>query len=68
MTSDRDIYASANLLIKRFGKDGAIEHCNQRMIDLVDEDNYDGAAIWKGIKTAVEHLLDGAPGPDEVIN
>ena len=68
MTSNRDIYASANLLIDRYGNEGALEHCHQRMLELVDEDNYDGAAIWKGIKKAVEHLLAGAPGPDEVIN
>jgi hypothetical protein len=68
MTSGRDIYASANLLIERYGNDGALELCHKRMIGYVDEGDYDGAAIWKGIKTAVEHLLAGAPGHDEVIN
>lgn len=66
LPSDRDIYACAKLLIDRFGEDGALDHCDERVAALVDEK--DGVIVWKGIKVAVTHLLAGAPGPDDVVN
>ena len=68
MTRNREIYQSATVLIDRYGKDGAIDHCDKRIMRLGGDDDIDGAAIWKGIRTAVKHLIDGAPGPDEMVH
>jgi len=66
MTSNREIYQCAKLLIDKYGNDGAIDHCDQRIINHIDDT--DAADIWKGIRIAVKHLLDGAPEPEEVIH
>ncbi len=68
MQSNREIYQSAKVLIDRYGDDGAIDHCDDRIIRLVGDDDTDGAVIWKGIRIAVKHLLGGAPGPDEIVH
>ena len=68
MTSNREIYQSAKVLIDNYGDDGAIDHCDSRIIRLIDEDDTDGAVIWKGIRIAVKHLLDGAPGPEQIVH
>jgi len=48
MTRNRQIYQSAKVLIDNYGDDGAIDHCDSRIIRLIDEDDTDGAVIWKG--------------------
>jgi hypothetical protein len=63
---NRDIYRCAKLLLDRYGEDGAINHCEDRIAALDGEE--DGVIVWKGIKVAVEHLLAGAPGPEDVVN
>lgn len=68
MQSNREIYQSAKVLIDRYGEDAAIDYCDQRIIRLVGEDDTEGAVVWKGIRVAVKHLLEGAPGSDEVVH
>jgi hypothetical protein len=68
MPNNREIYQSAKVLIDKYGEDGAIDHCDHRIIRLVGEREMDGAEIWKGIRVAVRHLIDGAPGPDEIVH
>ncbi len=63
---NREIYQCAKLIIDRFGDDGAIDHCDGRILEF--ENDPDAATVWKGIRVAVKHLLGGAPGPDEVVN
>ena len=66
MQSNREIYQCAKLLLDKYGDNGAIDHCNQRIESHNDDTN--AADVWKGIRIAVKHLLDGAPGPEEIIN
>lgn len=68
MTTNREIYQCAKLLLDKYGDKGAIDHCDQRVVHHINELDTDGADVWKGIRIAVKHLLDGAPGPEEVIH
>jgi hypothetical protein len=56
MTSDIDIYASANELIKQHGEDAPI-HAAMRADELLDQGDLDGQAVWKRILNAVDELL-----------
>lgn len=60
MISDRDIWASALLMVKRYGEDAGMEAAN-RSDELLAEGDVDGAATWRRIVTAIEQLQAGAP-------
>ncbi len=68
MQNNREIYQCAKVLIDKYGDDGAIDHCDQRIMHFSGDGETDGTDIWKGIRIAVKHLLDGAPGPDEIVH
>ena len=55
MTSDLDIYRTANLLIKQHGRDAQIEAAI-RADELLNKGDLDGYALWKRIRRAVEEL------------
>ena len=63
MTSDLDIYRTANLLIERHGRDAQIEAA-MRADELLDKGDMDGFAVWKRILKAVEELeaTEAEPG------
>jgi hypothetical protein len=52
MTSDLDIYRSANLLVKRHGEDAPIEAA-MRADAMLEAGDLDGYAVWKRIVKAV---------------
>jgi hypothetical protein len=56
MSRGRDIYATANELIKQHGEDASI-HAAMRADELLDAGDMDGQAVWKPILAAVEELL-----------
>ncbi len=56
MTSDLDIYRSAQALIKQHGQDAPI-HAAMRADKLLEACDLDGAAMWKRVIKAVEELL-----------
>ncbi len=56
MTSDLDIYRSADLLVKQYGEDAPI-HAAMRADTMLDKGDLDGCAVWKRIIKAVEELL-----------
>ena len=56
MTSDLDIYRSANELIKQHGEDAPI-HAAMRADELMETGDMEGAAVWIRIVKAVEELL-----------
>ncbi len=56
MTSDLDIYRSANLLVKQHGKDAPV-HAAMRADAMLEKGNPDGYAVWKRIVKATEELL-----------
>ena len=56
MTSNIDIYQTANELIKQHGGDAPI-HAAMRADELLDAGDIDGQAVWKQILAAVDELL-----------
>lgn len=56
MTSDLDIYHTANELIKRHGKDAPI-NAAMRADELMAAGDMDGQAVWKRVLAAIDELL-----------
>ncbi len=56
MTSDIDIYRSAQALVKQHGEDAQI-HAAMRADAMLEKGDLDGCAAWKRILRAVEELL-----------
>ncbi len=56
MTSDLDIYRSANVLIREHGEDAALEAAMQADAMLAKGD-LEGQTVWKRIVRAVEEIL-----------
>ncbi len=56
MTSDLDIYRSANELIKQHGDAADIEAA-MRADELMDAGDMEGEAVWLRIGRAIEELL-----------
>lgn len=54
--NERDIYASANELIRQHGEDAPI-HAAMRADKLLDQSDMDGVAVWRRILKAVDELL-----------
>jgi len=53
--TERDIWATANLMLKRFGDDALIE-CAMRVDALNAEGDIQGAAIWRRILASTKVL------------
>jgi len=56
MTSDLDIYRSANELIKQHGEDAPILAA-MRADELMDTGDMEGRAVWLRIVKAIEELM-----------
>ncbi len=66
MTSDLDIYRSANELIEQHGEDAPI-HAAMRADELMETGDMEGRAVWIWIVKAIEELLsEERPGDAEV--
>ncbi len=61
MTSDLDIYRSANLLVKQHGDEAPIEAA-MRADAMLEHGDMNGRAAWLRILAAVNELLDTRPG------
>lgn len=61
MTSDLDIYRTANLLIKQYGNDGAWMNAAMRADELLEAGDMDGQRVWIRILDAVRELTDAEP-------
>ncbi len=61
MTTDLDIYRSANELIKQFGDAADIEAA-MRADELMDAGDMEGEAVWLRIGRAIEELRQREPG------
>ncbi len=55
MTSDLDIYRSANLLVKQHGEDAPI-HATMRADAMLEAGDRDGHAVWRRVLRAVGEL------------
>ena len=62
MTSDLDIYRSANLLVKHHGEDAPL-HAAMRADAMLEKGDLEGYAVWKRVLRAVEELQGAEPGP-----
>ena len=58
--SDREIWQAANIMIKRFGKEAAIQAA-LRADELLDAGDVDGAATWRAIIRAIDQLQQDKP-------
>ena len=64
MTSDLDIYRSANVLVREHG-DGAALEAAQRADAMLERGDMDGCAVWKRIAAAVCEIQRTTPRQDE---
>ncbi len=62
MTSDLDIYRSAQVLVKQHGQDAPI-HAAMRADAMLDKGDLDGVSVWKRILRAMGELQKAEPGP-----
>jgi hypothetical protein len=67
MINDRDIWAAANLLLKRYGADAGIE-AGRRADELFEANDHDGYAIWNRILEAVAELSRTKSARGERVN
>ncbi len=67
MTSDRDIWCSADLLVKRHGEDAPF-HAAMQADPMLEAGDLDGLAVWKRILRAVEELQGKEPKPGEAVH
>ncbi len=67
MTSDLDIYRSANLLVKRHGEDAPIEAA-MRADTALEKGDLGGYRTWKRILRAVEELQETEPKSGEAVH
>ena len=67
MTSDLDIYRSANVLVKQHGQDAPI-HAAMRADAMLEKGDLDGYTAWKRILRAVEELQRAGPGAEVRVN
>ena len=58
VTSDLDICRAANELIKQHGLKGASDHAADRIAELSERGDRDGAAAWRKIRAALLDLSD----------
>lgn len=56
MTSEADIWRSAQLLIKQHGDDAPV-HAKVRAAELLSKGDLEGVRVWMAIIRAVERLL-----------
>ena len=66
MISDRDIWAAALLIVKRYGDDAIIE-ASQRADQILDEGDMAGAETWHRILNAFKRLQAKAPAEGETV-
>ena len=60
MISERDTWAAANILIKKYGDDAELRAA-ERADEMLDQGDIDGQRIWLRILEAVKRLTDTEP-------
>jgi len=60
MIPEIEIWRAATLMLKRYGEK-ALEESTKRVDELAAGKDYEGAAIWRRITTAVEQLANNTP-------
>tara|TARA_R110002096_G_scaffold416576_1_gene619133 strand:+ start:984 stop:1181 length:198 start_codon:yes stop_codon:yes gene_type:complete len=56
VVSQKDMFISANTLIKQHGPEKALEYADSRIEELYHSGDQRGAVVWGGIKRAIQEL------------
>jgi len=67
MPTDRDIWATANLVIRSHGENAWL-HAAQRADELLTNGDVEGASTWKRVLAAIRQLQDTESSADQVAN
>jgi hypothetical protein len=67
LITDRDVWAAALLMVKRYGDDAMLEAA-ERADQLLDEGDMAGTETWQRILNAIERLQAKAPAEGEVMH
>ncbi len=67
MTSDLDIYRTANVLVKHYGKEADLEAA-QRADAMLEKGSLDGQRVWKRVLAAVKEIQREVPREGEAVN
>ncbi len=67
MTSDLDIYRTANVLIREHGEDAALEAA-ERADAMLETGSLDGLRVWKRVLAAVKEIQRQEPRAGEAVN
>ena len=68
MTSELDIYRTANILVKEYGLEQAPLIAAKRADALLDLGDMDGQRVWKNVLWAVQELIRRERRPGERVN
>ena len=66
MTSDIDIYHSAQVLVKQHGDDAPI-HAAMRADAMLEAGDLDGLATWRRVLRAIDELANTTPAADQTM-
>ncbi len=66
MTSDLDIYRTANVLIREHDEDAALEAA-QRADAMLEKGAIDGQRVWKRVLKAMKEIQREELGPEELL-
>ena len=66
MTSDIDIFRSAQALVKQHGPDAPIEAA-MRADAMLEAGDLDGLATWRRVLRAIDELGNTAPAADQTM-
>jgi hypothetical protein len=67
MIDDLDVWRAAGLMVKRHKADASVMAA-QRADELFNEGDYEGAAVWRRILSAIEELARTRPAEGERVN
>jgi triphosphoribosyl-dephospho-CoA synthetase len=67
MIPDRDVWAAALAIVKRYGDDAMLE-ASERADQLLDEGDMAGAETWHRILNAIERLQAKVPAEGEKVH
>ena len=67
MTTELDIYRTANVLIREHGEDAALEAA-QRADAMLETGSLDGQRVWKRVLAAVKEIQRKEPRAGEAVN
>ncbi len=67
MTSELDIYRTANVLVKHYSTEADLEAA-QRADAMLEKGSVDGQRVWKRVLAAVKEIQRAEPREGEAVN